>query len=117
MPFATKKIPDPRATHYWDGDGGLKSGFSPALGMPVIAGSPAPAWAIYMIFGPEAKWSATALPKPGLWMQKLPGLGLKAPFFYAGDFAEHAEKQLRLTMTASVPAEGGNASSLARSCG
>jgi hypothetical protein len=61
---ATKNIPDPRATHYWDANADLVKSFAPVLG---IQGK---AWDVYLLYDQSAEWGDTA-PKPVFWQDQL----------------------------------------------
>ena len=61
---ATKSLPDPRVTHYWDGDNVLTTAFAPVLG---IDGD---AWDIYLLYDKDAEWKVPP-PKPAYWQEQL----------------------------------------------
>ncbi|HEV8590828.1 MAG TPA: hypothetical protein VGQ55_01900 [Pyrinomonadaceae bacterium] len=61
---ATKNIPDPRATHYWDANAEFVKSFAPVLG---INGK---AWDVYLLYDKEAEWGDTP-PKPEYWQEQL----------------------------------------------
>ena len=65
VPKATSEIPDPRAAHYWDGDGQLVKGYRELLGFSE------PAWDIYLLYGPETRWDSERPPQPRYWMHQL----------------------------------------------
>ena len=50
-------LPDPRVTHFWDGDAVTSDWFAEN-----VDHSPAPAWDVYYLFGPDATW--TGVPAP-----------------------------------------------------
>jgi hypothetical protein len=50
-------LPDPRVTHFWDGDAVTSDWFAEN-----VDHSPAPAWDVYYLFGPDATW--TVVPAP-----------------------------------------------------
>ena len=50
-------LPDPRVTHFWDGDAVTSEWFAEN-----VDHSPAPAWDVYYLFGPDATW--TGVPGP-----------------------------------------------------
>jgi hypothetical protein len=62
---ATPTVPDPRATHYWDGTGYLVHAY------PAVLGLGADAWDVYLIYSPGVRWTGTTPPKPSYWMQQL----------------------------------------------
>ena len=66
VPNATKEIWDPRARHYWDGDGQLIASYRDVLG-----GFKEPVWDTYILYGPEARWEGDRPPKPDYWMHQL----------------------------------------------
>jgi hypothetical protein len=45
-------LPDPRVTQFWDGDAVTSEWF-----VENVDHSPAPAWDIYYLFGPDASWA------------------------------------------------------------
>ena len=106
MPFGMRTFPDERATHYWDGQGVLTTGFSPVLGLPKLSYKVLPAWDVFMIFGPEAKWAGTRPPKPDFWMHQLSSAGMRAPRLRPVEFARKAEEFLRPCLVASSPPAG-----------
>jgi hypothetical protein len=85
VPKATVEVPDQRATHYWDGDGQLVSRYREVLGLNE------PAWDIYMLYGPDARWEGDHPPRPQYWMHQF---GSKrrpranAPFWDAAVFLD-----------------------------
>jgi hypothetical protein len=70
VPKAIAKIPDKRATNYWDGDKTLARAFAETL---EFAEKTKPAWDIYLVYGKDAKWEEGA-PKPNYWMHQLEDL-------------------------------------------
>lgn len=65
---ATASFPDPRARHFWDGAGWTLEHFQPALDIHV------PAWDLYLVYGPEARWDGPEPPRPVYWMHQLRGV-------------------------------------------
>jgi len=63
--MATRFVPDPRATHFWDGSKVLVQGFNPVLGLGQDA------WDVYLIYGPTARWDGPTPPRPDFWMHQL----------------------------------------------
>ena len=63
---ATPTVPDPRATHYWDGSGYLVHAYPAVLGL-----GEQDAWDIYLIYPPGVQWTGAAPPRPSYWMQQL----------------------------------------------
>jgi hypothetical protein len=100
---ATPTVPDPRATHYWDGTGYLVRAYPPVLGLD------ADAWDIYLIYPPGVHWTGTTPPKPTYWMQQLTHTsepGGNGAWLNGRTFAAHVRTALktqypgRLTQTA-----------------
>ena len=50
-------LPDPRVTHFWDGDAVTSEWFAEN-----VDHSPAPAWDVYYLFGPDATWIGVPAP-------------------------------------------------------
>lgn len=50
-------LPDQRVAHFWDGDAVTSDWFAEN-----VDHSPAPAWDVYYLFGPDATW--TGVPAP-----------------------------------------------------
>jgi hypothetical protein len=61
---ATKSLPDPRVTHYWDGEGELVKSYAPVLGLDEQA------WDVYLLYDKVAEWQDTP-PKPIYWQEQL----------------------------------------------
>lgn len=68
VPAATTKIPDERATHYWDAEGKLKTAYQRALKMKE------PAWDVYYVYGQDAEWKSELPPVPVYYMHQLRSL-------------------------------------------
>ena len=62
---ATKRIPDKRVKHFWDGDGVLAESFAPALG---IQGD---AWDVYLVYPRGVEWRGKSPPRPSYFMHQL----------------------------------------------
>ena len=62
---AAARLPDPRVSRFWDGEGELVRGFAPVLSL-----GEDPAWDVYLLYGPEAEWK-DAPPAPSSWMHQL----------------------------------------------
>jgi hypothetical protein len=62
---ATPTVPDPRATHYWDGAGYLVHAY------PAVLGLDTDAWDVYLLYPPGVRWTGSAPPRPAYWMQQL----------------------------------------------
>lgn len=63
---ATSRLPDPRVSHYWDGDGVLVRGYAPVLQLD----EGQPAWDVYFVFNRDAEWR-DGVPVPDYWMHQL----------------------------------------------
>ena len=61
VPEATRTFPDPRARHFWDGEGWTVQRFKSVLGIRVDA------WDLYLVYGPEARWDGPEPPAPSFW--------------------------------------------------
>ncbi len=84
---ATRLVPDARASHYWDPNEALGVAYGRLLP------TPAAAWDVYMLFGPDATWPKSGVPKPSYWMHQLGGVSA-APRLDAGVFASRAANLL-----------------------
>src|SRR5258708_456926 len=62
---ATKNLPDPRVSHFWDADAVLAHSFAPVLGI-----KDGRAWDVYLLYDQNAEWKDTP-PKPIFWMEQL----------------------------------------------
>jgi len=69
VPTAITRLPDSRASYFWDGSGEMAHAYSRVLRLP--AGRPA--WDVYLLFGREADWKSEP-PVPNYWMHQLGGL-------------------------------------------
>jgi hypothetical protein len=67
VPAATAKIPDGRASHYWNADGKLKADYQRVMKMEE------PAWDVYYVYGPDAEWKDEP-PAPVYYMHQLRSL-------------------------------------------
>ena len=67
VPAATARIPDERASHYWDAGGELKKAYQRLMKMEE------PAWDVYYAYGRGAEWKGDP-PVPDYWMHQLGGL-------------------------------------------
>jgi hypothetical protein len=63
VPPATRRIPDPRALHFWDPTNAAGRFFARLL--PLTA--PGPAWDVYLLYRPGQRWGEL----PALWMHQL----------------------------------------------
>ena len=66
VPTATREVFDPRARHYWDGDGQLIASYRDVLG-----GFNEPVWDTYVLYGKDARWESARPPAPVYWMHQL----------------------------------------------
>jgi hypothetical protein len=90
VPNATREVADPRARHYWDGDGQLIASYRDVLG-----GYEEPVWDTYVLYAKEAKWEGDRPPKPAYWMHQLGSAKrprAKGPFWDPRAFLERAKK-------------------------
>lgn len=91
VPKATTEVPDWRAAHYWDGDSLLVKGFRETLGLSE------PAWDIFLLYGPEARWEWERPPAPAFWMHQLGSARrprVDGPFLDAAVFLEKTRELL-----------------------
>jgi hypothetical protein len=65
VPDASRELPDPRARHYWDGDGQLMDGYQRVLGIEE------PAWDVFLVYPPGVLWEGTDPPPPAYWAHQL----------------------------------------------
>ena len=65
------RIPDRRITRYFDAEGQVGRRYGPILHLDDLG----PAWDVYLVFGPDARWDAEP-PAPRYWMHQL---GRRAP--------------------------------------
>jgi hypothetical protein len=86
---ATKEVWDPRARHYWDGDGQLIASYR-----DVLSGYTEPVWDTYVLYGKDARWGSATPPAPAYWMHQL-GSARKpranGPFWDPAVFLEKAK--------------------------
>ena len=68
VPAATVKIPDERASHYWDADGKLKVAYQRLMKMEE------PVWDVYYVYGRDAEWKDELPPVPAYYMHQLRSL-------------------------------------------
>lgn len=87
VPAVTAKIPDERASHYWDAEGKLKLAYQRIMKIDK------PAWDVYYLYGRAAEWKKDP-PMPAYWMHQL--RGLPAEHMLDGDkLAEEMRKLLQ----------------------
>ena len=68
VPAATAKIPDERASHYWDEKGALKVKYHQALKMSELA------WDVYYVYRRGVEWTGELPPVPDYYMHQLHSL-------------------------------------------
>jgi hypothetical protein len=66
VPRATNRLPDPRVSHYWDGNGKLVRGYAQVLKLD----EGKPAWDVYFVFDRDAEWRE-GVPAPEYWMHQI----------------------------------------------
>lgn len=84
---ATRIVSDPRALHYWDGQGLTMRAFQGPLGLSEDA------WDVYLLYGPNARWEGEVPPTPDFWMHQLGGVTV-GPYLDPDVFAQHANALL-----------------------
>jgi hypothetical protein len=63
-------VADPRAAQFADVDGALSKAYASVINLP----PPIPAWDVYFVFGPDARWpegQGSKPPTPIYWMHQL----------------------------------------------
>ena len=91
VPKASTEVSDLRAAHYWDGDSLLVKGFRETLGFNE------PAWDIFLLYGPDARWEGERPPAPAFWMHQLGSPRrprVNGPFLDAAVFLEKTRELL-----------------------
>jgi len=63
---ATKRLPDERVSHYWDGEGNLVK----AYGRVLKLGEDDTAWDVYYVYDRDAEWKDEP-PAPGFFMDQV----------------------------------------------
>ena len=89
---ATREVVDPRARHYWDGDGQLIASYRDVLG-----GFDEPVWDTYLLYGKDARWDGPRPPAPAYWMHQLGSARrprAKGPFWDPAVFRDHTVRLL-----------------------
>jgi hypothetical protein len=83
VPSASRIFTDSRTAQYWDGKGSTTRSYQKVLGLQK------PAWDVYLIYGPDAKWEGDTPPAPIYWMHQLRGVGktINAPFLVVDSLA------------------------------
>lgn len=72
VPQATKRFPDPRVRHYWDGESKLRAEYSRTLETNEQP------WDVFFLYGRDAEWKELP-PKPVFWMDQI-GMEKGTPF-------------------------------------
>ena len=91
VPAATRLVDDPRARHFWDRDGAVAIPLGLRLDLRI------PAWDVYLLYGPDARWDERQPPAPLFWMHQLSshaGVPPGTPRLDAGEFS----KRVRATI-------------------
>lgn len=65
VPSATRRMKDPRVTHFWDGDAEVVR-----AGAALLRLGDKPAWDVYLVFDRDARWGEQ-LPAPAYWMHQI----------------------------------------------
>jgi hypothetical protein len=91
VPLATKRLPDERASYFWDGKGEMAQSYAHVLKLP--AGYVA--WDVYMVFNRDAEWKNDP-PAPDYWMHQLGGV-MPERQLNGERFAEETNKLLPVT--------------------
>jgi hypothetical protein len=91
VPRATREVSDGRASHYWDGGSILTQQYRRALGFNE------PAWDIFLLYGPQARWDSDQPPMPAYWMHQLGSARrprVNGPYLDAAVFLEKTRELL-----------------------
>lgn len=104
VPAAARLLHNPNVRHYWNPSGAFGRLLSSAVDL-TDGERPVYAWDVWLLYGPEARWTGVGPPKPELLMQQLGALrGSKAfPHLDRELFAERARGLLGTL----VPPDGG----------
>jgi len=89
---ATTFVSDPRALHYWDGQGLLGRQYRAQLSLSEDA------WDVYLLYGPTSRWDADVPPAPAYWMHQLGSRRrprVEGPWFDAKEFTRRAAHLLQ----------------------
>jgi len=76
---AEQLLHNPHVEHYWNPSGAFGRLLSHAVGLK-NSGGPVYAWDVWLLYGPEAKWEGTDLPRPRLLMHQLGALRSSTEF-------------------------------------
>jgi len=70
---------DDRVQHWWDRTKQVSHAVQQALGLQ------GPAWDLYLLYGPEARWEVATPPLPDFWMHQLSDPGADPAFLLCRD--------------------------------
>lgn len=94
VPKAAKLLQNPNVKHYWNPSGAFGRLLSKSVGLKNDAG-PVYAWDVWLLYGPDARWTAAGPPPPQLLMQQLHALrDTQFPALDAQVFADQARTLL-----------------------
>lgn len=80
VPRATKRLPDRRVVHVWDGQGELVEAYKTILPTKnAETGEYVKAWDVYLLFAPGIEWRDQP-PAPSFWMHQLRSVDPKNAF-------------------------------------
>lgn len=80
VPNATKRLPDSRVTHFWEGQGELVEAYKTILPTKnAETGEYVKAWDVFLVFAPGIEWKDRP-PTPSLWMHQLYSVDPKNAF-------------------------------------
>ena len=80
VPDATKRLPDNRVSHFWDGKGELVEAYKTILPTKnAETGAYVKAWDVYLVFAPGVEWKDQP-PTPTFWMHQLYSVDPKNSF-------------------------------------
>jgi hypothetical protein len=91
VPLATRFVPHAQASHFWDADGTLAKAYRARLGLGEDA------WDVYLLYGPNARWTGDQPPTPDFWMHQLGSIAAPraaAPHLAPDRFARKASALL-----------------------
>jgi hypothetical protein len=91
VPVAMRLVPDERATHYWDAQGGLMRAYTKTFALAEDA------WDMYLLYDRWTRWDGELPPKPRFWMHQLGSRDrprVPGPYLDAGVFADSANQML-----------------------
>ena len=80
VPNATKRLPDRRVMHFWDGKGELVEKYKMILPTKnATTGEYVKAWDVFLVFAPGIEWKDQP-PVPTFWMHQLHSVDPKNAF-------------------------------------